>query len=65
MHCVRLLFEEIRENLHKSILVLVDLRSGYWQILVDHQDQEKTAFVTPDGLFLKLKQSLYYKNPKL
>ena len=51
MHCVGLLFEEIRENLHKSILV--DLRSGYWQISVDHQDQEKTAFVTPDGLFLK------------
>ena len=24
MHCVGLLFEEIRENLHMSILVLVD-----------------------------------------
>ena len=29
----------------------LDLRSGYWQISVDPQDQEKTAFVTPDGLW--------------
>lgn len=29
----------------------IDLRSGYWQIAVDAQDREKTAFVTPDGLY--------------
>ncbi|KAK8786810.1 hypothetical protein V5799_023415 [Amblyomma americanum] len=29
----------------------VDLRSGYWQIEVDERDREKTAFVTPDGLY--------------
>lgn len=29
----------------------IDLRSGYWQISVDDQDREKTAFVTPDGLY--------------
>lgn len=29
----------------------IDLRSGYWQIAVDEQDREKTAFVTPDGLY--------------
>lgn len=29
----------------------IDLRSGYWQIAVDDQDREKTAFVTPDGLY--------------
>lgn len=29
----------------------VDLRSGYWQIPVHPDDKEKTAFVTPDGLF--------------
>ena len=27
MHCVGLLFEEIRKNLHMSILVLVDYNS--------------------------------------
>lgn len=29
----------------------IDLRSGYWQISVDERDREKTAFVTPDGLY--------------
>lgn len=29
----------------------VDLRSGYWQIPMHAEDKEKTAFVTPDGLF--------------
>lgn len=29
----------------------MDLRSGYWQIEVDDRDREKTAFITPDGLF--------------
>lgn len=29
----------------------VDLRSGYWQIPMHKADKEKTAFVTPDGLF--------------
>lgn len=29
----------------------IDLRSGYWQIAVDAQDREKTAFVTHDGLY--------------
>ena len=29
----------------------IDLRSGYWQIAVDDMDREKTAFVTPDGLY--------------
>lgn len=29
----------------------LDMKSGYWQIEVDHRDREKTAFVTPDGLF--------------
>ena len=27
------------------------LKSGYWQIEVDERDHEKTAFVTPDGLY--------------
>lgn len=29
----------------------LDLKSGYWQMLVDPADVSKTAFVTPDGLF--------------
>ncbi|UYV69276.1 K02A2.6-like [Cordylochernes scorpioides] len=34
-----------------SIFSTMDLKSGYWQIEVDDTDREKTAFVTPDGLF--------------
>lgn len=29
----------------------VDLRTVYWQIEVDKRDREKTAFITPDGLY--------------
>ena len=29
----------------------LDLLSGYWQVEVDQEDQDKTAFCTPDGLF--------------
>ena len=28
-----------------------ELRSGYWQVSVNPQDREKTAFIAPDGLF--------------
>lgn len=30
---------------------LLDLRAGYWQIGVHKEDQDKTAFITPFGLF--------------
>ncbi|XP_025018103.1 uncharacterized protein LOC112539609 [Tetranychus urticae] len=30
---------------------LLDLKSGYYQIAMDPKDQEKTAFVTQDGLY--------------
>lgn len=29
----------------------LDLATGYWQICVHHNSQEKTAFVTPQGLY--------------
>lgn len=29
----------------------IDVRSGYWLITVDDMDREKTAFITPDGLY--------------
>ena len=29
----------------------LDLLSSYWQVEVDQEDQDKTAFCTPDGLF--------------
>ncbi|UYV82146.1 hypothetical protein LAZ67_21001132 [Cordylochernes scorpioides] len=29
----------------------MDLQSGYWQIDVEDSDREKTAFITPDGLY--------------
>ncbi|KFD46921.1 hypothetical protein M513_12211 [Trichuris suis] len=29
----------------------LDLKSGYWQIPLEQAGREKTAFITPDGLF--------------
>ncbi|XP_068122518.1 uncharacterized protein [Hyperolius riggenbachi] len=34
-----------------KVFSTLDLCSGYWQILVDKKDQEKTAFTTPMGLY--------------
>ena len=34
-----------------SFFSIIDLYKGYWQLPVRESDREKTAFVTPDGLF--------------
>ncbi|UYV71727.1 hypothetical protein LAZ67_9000138, partial [Cordylochernes scorpioides] len=40
------------DSLHGSrYFTSLDLCSGYWQVEVEEQDREKTAFVTPDGLY--------------
>lgn len=44
--------DDVIDCLHSaSYFSSVDLQSGYWQIPMDPVDKEKTAFVTPDGLF--------------
>ena len=43
-----------------NLFSTLDLRSGYWQLSVTREDQEKTAFATPTGLweFLRMPLSL-------
>ena len=34
-----------------TVILPLDLASGYWQVEVAPEDREKTAFCTQDGLF--------------
>ena len=44
--------DDMLDQLGKSrYFSTLDLASGYWQIPVDPQSQEKTAFITPQGLY--------------
>jgi len=36
---------------HNKYFSTLDLCSGYWQVSMSPQDREKTAFMTPEGLF--------------
>lgn len=44
--------DDVIDCLHSaSYFSSIDLQSGYWQIPMHPSDKEKTAFVTPDGLY--------------
>lgn len=40
----------------------IDLQSGFWQIKIRHQDREKTAFVTPFGMYQFKRMAFGLKN---
>ena len=43
--------DEMIERIGKARFITLDLTKGYWQVAVDPEDREKTAFATPEGLF--------------
>ncbi|WP_316399578.1 reverse transcriptase family protein, partial [Bradyrhizobium sp. 33ap4] len=44
--------DDTLDRLRRSrYLSSMDLKSGHWQIEVDERDREKTAFITPYGLY--------------
>src|SRR6185436_3858286 len=44
--------DDALDAMHKStIFSTLDLASGYWQIEMDPEDKEKTAFISERGLF--------------
>lgn len=43
--------EDVLDRLGGVQYFSLDLASGYWQVKMDAVHQEKTAFVTQDGLY--------------
>lgn len=48
LHCIDDSLDRLQ---HARYFSMMDLRSGYCQIEVDERDQEKMAFIIPDGLY--------------
>lgn len=48
------IYQMVDETAGANLMIFIDAFKGYHQIMMYEQDEEKTTFVTPDGLY-------YYK----
>lgn len=52
----------LHEARSSPYMTTMDLRSGYWQIEVNEEDRDKTAFITPMGMFQFIKMPFGLRN---